>query len=58
MAFALFRKPGPDPAAPALAQAAPRPMAPDSAKEILELLDGPVRVGGRHWGGFRTACKL
>jgi hypothetical protein len=33
MAFGLFRKRQPEPAAP------------------------PIRVDGRHWGGFRTAYK-
>jgi hypothetical protein len=54
MAFALFRKSGPEPVAPALQAAAAQMLGtdwaapePDSAKEILEL---PIRVGGRHWG--------
>src|SRR5258708_778042 len=51
MAFALFRKRGPKPVAPALQPAAAQPKEldlaapePDSAKEILELLD--LELGG------------
>jgi methyl-accepting chemotaxis protein len=51
MAFALFKKRGPEAVAPALQAAAPRPIAadvaasePDSAKEILELLE--LELGG------------
>jgi methyl-accepting chemotaxis protein len=68
MAFGLFRKRLPEPAAPAVEPAVGKPVAAveavvaetDSAREILGLreIDVPVRVNGRHWGAFRTAYKL
>jgi hypothetical protein len=63
MAFGLFRKQVLEPAASAIKQ--PRrfgPPAADATPEADSASDGeidvPIRVRGRHWGGFRTGYKL
>jgi hypothetical protein len=53
MAFGLFRKRLPESAAHAV-EAEPAAAAGVTMREI----DGPIRVNGRHWGGFRTAYRL
>jgi hypothetical protein len=51
MAFRLFRKRELEPAVPAA-----EPIAQIARQTALLALDSTVN--GRHWGGFRTACKL
>ena len=58
MAFGLFRKRLPESAAHAL-EAKPAAAADVPAvAAMMREIDVPIRVNGRHWGGFRTAYKL
>jgi methyl-accepting chemotaxis protein len=42
---------------PFLIQTYPRDMG-DGASIMMQEIDAPIRVHGRHWGGFRTAYRL
>jgi hypothetical protein len=58
MAFGLFRKRLPESAAHAV-EAKPAAAADiPAAAAMMREIDVPIRVNGRHWGGFRTAYKL
>ena len=58
MAFGLFQKRLPESAALAV-EAKPATAADiPAAAAMMREIDVPIRVQGRHWGGFRTAYKL
>jgi methyl-accepting chemotaxis protein len=42
---------------PYLIQTYPRDMG-DGATIMMQEIDAPIRVHGKHWGGFRTAYRL
>ena len=71
MAFGLFGKRVAEVAVPAVKPKAVMPQVLEAAPPpspspgvgagstiVLREIDGPIRVRGRHWGGFRTAYKL
>jgi hypothetical protein len=58
MAFGLFRKRLPEPAAAAIEPEAAAAADIPVAAAVMRGIEVPIRVNGRQWGGFRTAYEL